>query len=36
MIRELLEEDLDIEENTYIFTDTGEKVDIMDCVSEYI
>merc|ERR1712179_758155 len=30
-----LEEDLDIE-NTYIFTDTGEKVDIMDCVSEYI
>ena len=36
MIRELLEEDLDIEENTYIFTDTGEKVEIMDCVSEYI
>ena len=36
MIRELLEEDLNIDENTYIFTDTGEKVDIQKCATEYI
>ena len=36
MIREILEEDLNIDENTYIFTDTGEKVDIQRCATEYI
>ena len=36
MIRELLEEDLEVDENTYIFTETGDKIEIMDCVTEYI
>ena len=36
MIRELLEEDSEVDENTYIFTEAGDKLEIMDCVTEYI
>ena len=36
MIRELLEEDLEVDENAYIYTDAGEKKEIMECVTEYI
>ena len=36
MIRELLEEDLDIEEDTYVYTNEGVKVEIQACGKEYV